>query len=93
MGRRHRTQRLKPSLNVYKESRSISELEKELLSCDSLLKEQRALRKNRVRQTNPETSTVPEKGQVKGGWRYEAKLLRAAARRLEAQQTQQSEQE
>lgn len=85
MGRRHRAQRIKPSLNVYKESRSLAELEKELNSCDSLLKEQRMLRKNRVRQTNPETCTVPEKGLVKGGWRYEAKLLRQAAKRLERQ--------
>lgn len=81
MPRRHRTQRIKPSLNVYKESRSIAELEKELKDCSQLLLEQRALRKNRVRTTNPEDCIVPQSGLVSGGWRYEQKLLRAAARR------------
>ena len=81
MVRRHKTQRIKPSLNVYKESRSISELSKELNECNKLLLEQRALRKNRVRTTNPEECVVPEQGLIAGGWRYEQKLLRAAAHR------------
>lgn len=87
MSRRHRSQRIKPSLAVYRESRSISEMKKELEACDGLLKEQRALRKNRVKESNPNDCAVPESGLVKGGWRYEAKLLKAAAARL-AQQHQ-----
>ena len=86
MPRRHRSQRLKPSLNVYRESRSISEMGAELKACGNLLKEQRELRKTRVRQTNPEECRVPEKGLSKGGWRYEAKLLREAAKRLETRE-------
>jgi hypothetical protein len=86
MPRRHRAQRIKPSLNLYKETRSIAEIETELNACGKLLKEQRLLRKNRVRQSNPEECVVPEKGLVKGGWRYEAKLLKEAAKRLESQQ-------
>jgi hypothetical protein len=68
---------------VYRENRSIGELKKELETCDTLLKEQRTLRKNRVRESNPNECVVPETGLAKGGWRYEAKLLRAAAKRLE----------
>lgn len=85
MARRHRTQRIKPSLNVYKEQRTVEEMSKELGACTDLLKEQRALRKNKAKTTNPEECVVPEKGIVKGGWRYEAKLLREAAKRLQQQ--------
>jgi hypothetical protein len=83
MARRHRTQRIKPSLNVYKEQRTVTDMEKELQACNDLLKEQRTLRKNKIRTTNPEECVVPEKGVIKGGWRYEAKLLKEAARRLQ----------
>lgn len=83
MARRHRTQRIKPSLNVYKEQRSVKDMENELQACHDLLKEQRNLRKNKVKTTNAEECTVPEKGVIKGGWRYEAKLLKAAAQRLQ----------
>ncbi len=83
MARRHRAQRIKPSLNVYRESRSTEEIKKELEAAGELLKEQRLLRKTRVKTTNPDNCIVPETGLVAGGWRFEAKLLKAAAKRLE----------
>lgn len=83
MARRHRAQRIKPSLNVYRESRSTDEIKRELEAAGELLKEQRLLRKTRVKTTNPDNCLVPEAGLVTGGWRYEAKLLKAAAKRLE----------
>jgi len=83
MSRRHRNQRIKPQLNVYRENRSMREIETELKACQSALEEQRLLRKNRVRQTNPEDCIVPQTGLVVGGWRHEAKLLREAAKNLQ----------
>ena len=81
MPRRHRNQRIKPQLNVYRENRSLGEIQTELEACKDALQEQRLLRKNRVRQTNPADCKVPQKGLVVGGWRYEAKLLKEAAMR------------
>ena len=86
MARRHKSQRMKPSINVYREQRPVEEMERELAACNQLLKEQRVLRKNKVKMTDPEECLVPETGVIPGGWRYEAKLLREAARRS-AQQT------
>lgn len=84
MARRHRNQRIKPQLNVYRETRSLNELGTELKACNAALEEQRVLRKLKVKPTNPDDCIVPEKGIVRGGWRYESKLLLAAAERLNA---------
>lgn len=75
MPRRHRNQRIKPQLAVYREPRSLMEMHADLKAANAALEEQRALRKIKQKPTNPEECIVPEKGLVKGGWRYEAKLL------------------
>jgi hypothetical protein len=61
----------------------MQEIESELKACSEALQEQRLLRKNRIRQTNPEDCIVPKSGLVVGGWRHEAKLLREAAKKLQ----------
>jgi hypothetical protein len=81
MSRRHRNQRIKPQLNVYRESRSTEQIQAELRACAAALEEQRLLRKHRVKESVPENCKVPETGLVAGGWRHEAKLLRLAAKR------------
>jgi hypothetical protein len=61
----------------------MQEIETELKAWQDALQEQIFLRKNRVRQTNPEDCIVPRAGLVVGGWRHEAKLLKEAAKKLQ----------
>ena len=61
----------------------MNQLSDELKACEDALKEQRILRKNRTRESKPEDCKVPESGLIAGGWRYEAKLLRLAAKRIQ----------
>jgi hypothetical protein len=56
----------------------MKEIETELKACQEALQEQRLLRKNKVRETNPADCIVPQTGLVVGGWRHEAKLLKKA---------------
>lgn len=83
MGRRHRNQRIKPQLNVYREGRSLEQMQGELRAYTDALEEQRQLRKNRVRESDAHKCAVPESGLTVGGWRHEAKLLKLAAKRLQ----------
>lgn len=83
MGRRHRNQRIKPQLNVYREARSLQQMQGELRACTDALEEQRLLRKSRVRESDVNKCKVPETGLTTGGWRHEAKLLKMAAKRLQ----------